>query len=155
MQQFQTGEHELVLLGSVSPGADILWHEACAELGLKTIVCLPMPVADHGRIVFATSDSLRSRFLDIVSPEQERTVLTLSDQDGLPKWLVATKTNPWTRGNAWVERANSWGASRVTLLAFWDGKPSADDAGTSHLVTLARQAGNIHIEQIESAQPLA
>jgi hypothetical protein len=157
MQQLNTGDHELVLLGSVSPGADILWHEACAELGLKTIVCLPMPVADQGRIVFATSDSLRSRFLDIVSKEQKRTVLTLSDQAGLPKWLVPTETDPWARANAWVvEMANSWGAERVTLLALWDGIPAeAGDTGTSHLVALARQAGNIRLDQIDSAQLLA
>jgi hypothetical protein len=153
MRQLNTGDHELVLLGSASPGADILWHEACAELGLQTIVCLPMPVADHGRTVFATSDDLRSRFLDIVSPAQKRTVLTLSDQAGLPKWLVETHTNPWARGNAWViEMANSWGADRVTLVALWDGQPAAaDDAGTSHLVALARQVGNIRVERIDSA----
>jgi hypothetical protein len=157
MQQLHTGTHELVLLGSVSPGADVLWHEVCAEIGLPSIVCLPMPVADHGRTLFAATDSLRSRFLDIVSPEQKRRVLTLSDQAGLPKWLVPTQTDPWGRGNAWViEMANSWGGERVTLVVLWDGKPAATgDAGTSHLVELARQTGTIRIEPIDVAPLLA
>lgn len=157
MQELNAGAYELVLLGSVSPGADLIWHEVCAELGLTTTVCLPMPVADHGRTVFATNDALRSRFLDIVAPERRRTVLTLSDQAGLPKWLIETRTNPWARGNAWViEMANSWGAERVTVLALWDGQPAvAGDAGTAHLVDLARRAGNIRIERIDSGQLLA
>jgi hypothetical protein len=153
MQQFVDPEHELVLLGSVSPGADLLWHEACAELGLQTTVCLPMPVADHGRMVFERDDNGRSRFLDIVSPTQKRAVFTLSDQAGLPRWLVSTGTDPWVRGNEWViQMANSWGAERVTLLAFWDGQEAADgNSGTAHVVKLARQEGNMRIDRIDSA----
>ena len=156
IEQLAGPAHELVLLGSVSPGADLIFHEACAELGLTTTVCLPMPAADFGRLLFEHDDSSRSRYLDIISPSQGRTVLTLSDQPGLPKWLVGTGADPWSRGNAWVmQMAASWGADRVTLLAFWDGHDGADgDSGTAHLVKLARNEGNIHIERIDPAQLL-
>ena len=154
IEQLAGPARELVLLGSVSPGADLIFHEAFAELGLTTTVCLPMPAADFGRLLFEHDDSSRSRYLDIISPSQGRTVLTLSDQPGLPKWLVGTGADPWSRGNAWVMRmAASCGADRVTLFAFWDG--SDGDSGTAHLVNLARNEGNIHIERIDPAQVLA
>jgi hypothetical protein len=115
-----------------------------------------MPAADFGRLLFEDDDSSRSRYLDIISPSQGRTVLTLSDQPGLPKWLVGTGADPWSRGNAWVmQMAASWGADRVTLLAFWDGNDGADGgSGTAHVVKLARNEGNIRIERIDPAQLL-
>jgi len=156
IQQFVDAAHKLVLLGSVSPGADLLFHEACAELGLKTTVCLPMPDADVGRMVFEQDDASRTRYLDIIDKSSQRTVLTLSDQPGLPKWLVGTGADPWSRGNAWViQMAASSGADRVTLVAFWDGVEGIDgNAGTAHVVKLARNEGNIRIERIDSAQLL-
>ena len=155
LQELTSPTHTLVPLGSLSPGADLLFHEACAEIGLKTTVCLPMPAQDLGRTVFANDDASRSRYLDIIS-SQERTVLTLSDQPGLPKWLVGTGADPWSRGNAWViQMAVTLGAERVTLLAFWDGSEgAAGDSGTAHVVKLARNEGTIRIERIDSAQLL-
>jgi hypothetical protein len=156
IQQLAGDNRELVLLASVSPGADLLFHEACAELGLRTTVCLPTPATEVGRTLFASDDASRSRFLDIIASSQKRTVLTLSDQPGLPKWLVETGADPWSRGNAWViKMAASWGADRVTLLAFWDGvEAGATEGGTAHAVKLARDEGTFRIERVDSAQVL-
>jgi hypothetical protein len=152
MQQLAGTADDLVLLGSASPGADILWHEACAELGLKTRICLPMPPVDHARGVFGSLDAWRARFLDLVSDAAQREVLVLSDCAGLPRWLEGTGRDPWIRGNEWVMKmASAWGAGKVTLVAFWDGRqPAAGSSGTAQAVQLARNEGSFRIEHIDS-----
>src|SRR5262249_3965235 len=40
----------LTVLASAAPGADILVHEICAELGLTSRLCLPMPPDDVSRL---------------------------------------------------------------------------------------------------------
>jgi hypothetical protein len=84
------------------------------------MVCLPMPAKDHARAVFKGHDMWRSRFLDLVA-DKKRMVLTLSDREGLPKWLEGRGVDPCVRGNEWVMKmAHTWGADTITLLEFWD-----------------------------------
>ena len=42
-------------LASAAPGADILFHEVCAKLGIPSTLCLPMPAADYARLEFQNS----------------------------------------------------------------------------------------------------
>jgi hypothetical protein len=155
MQQLMDAEHDFVGFGSASPGADILWHEVCGELGLSTRICLPMPVKDHARIVFR-DDAWRSRFLDLVQ-RKDCQVLMLSDKDGLPKWLEGGKLDPWARGNDWVLKlALGAEAEKITLLALWDGRPAAPgSSGTAQIVQLVRDAGSVRVQRIDSNQLLA
>ena len=143
--------HEVVVLASAAPGADILAHEVCAELGLTSIICLPMPPEDFARFSFENLDTWRTRFLDLQSAHK---VLVLSDREGLPRWLHGSGMDPWLRGNRWVmEMALTWGAERVTLVALWDGKKVGDaPGGTAHMVRLAEDAGTVHIKRIDATQ---
>lgn len=153
LQRLLDDKHEIHLLASAAPGADILTHENCQELGLASTICLPMPKEDFGTFAFQALDSWRTRFLDLAS---DRKVLELSDREGLPRWLRGSKVNPWERGNRWVmQMALSWGADRLTLIALWDGKEKGDDfGGTAHMVGLARSTGRIRIEIIDAEQLL-
>ena len=143
--------HEVVVLASAAPGADILAHEVCGELGLSSIICLPMPAEDFARYSFQDLDTWRTRFLDLQSAHK---VLVLSDREGLPRWLHGSGVDPWLRGNRWVmEMAMTWGAERVTLVALWDGKKAGDaPGGTAHMVQLAEDAGTVHIKRIDATQ---
>jgi hypothetical protein len=153
LQRLLDDKHEIHLLASAAPGADILTHEICQELGLASTICLPMPKEDFGNFAFEALDSWRTRFLDLAS---NRKVLELSDRKGLPRWLRGSKVNPWERGNSWVmQMALSSGADRVTLVALWDGKGKGDDfGGTAHMVDLARATGRVRIEPIDAKQLL-
>ena len=112
-------------LASAAPGADILFHEVCAEIGLPSTLCLPMPAADYARLEFQDLDTWRSRFLTLQRGQQN--VLELSDREGLPRWLHSAGTNPWERGNCWVlQMALTAEAERITLIALWDGKDEGD-----------------------------
>ncbi len=146
-------EHEVVGLASAAHGADILSHDVCAELGLTSTICLPMPPEDFSRFAFKNLDTWRSRFLDL---QKDHNILVLSDREGLPNWLNDSGVEPWERGNQWVMKmALTWGAQRITLVALWDGKKEGDPrGGTAHMVKLAEDAGKVHIKRIDSTQLL-
>jgi hypothetical protein len=144
-----------VVLASAAPGADIICHELCHELGVDSTLCLPMPGGDYAREVFGAHDDWRSRYLALSAPP--RSVLQLSDQPLLPRWLDGSGLDPWERGNRWVlEMARTSGATKVTLLALWDRKPAGGGpGGTAHMVQLARNAGDVDVVVIEAEQLLA
>jgi hypothetical protein len=141
-------------LASAAPGADILFHEVCAETGLPNTLCLPMPAADYARLEFKDRDAWRSRFLTLLRGQQN--VLELSDREGLPRWLQGSNTNPWERGNRWVlQMALTAEAQRITLLALWDGNDEGDaPGGTAHMVRLARDSGQVDVKIIDAKQLL-
>jgi tetratricopeptide repeat protein len=145
---------ETLGFASAAPGGDLLFHEACDELAVRSIPCLPMPADKYSGQTFRDLDEWRSRFLALLDRNRERKqdVLELSDQEGLPRWLHGTSVNPWERGNRWVlQMALASGAKRITLLALWDGAPAGDDVGgTAQMVQLARDAGVIDVKVINS-----
>jgi hypothetical protein len=123
------GWARLSVMASAAPGSDILCHEVCRELGLEGTICLPMPRDVVATTVFGELYRWRARYLDLLSwhDANHRSVLELSDRDGLPRGLQGSRINPWERGNRWVlEMAHASGASKVTLIALWDGKPTGD-----------------------------
>jgi hypothetical protein len=146
----------LTVLASAAPGADILLHEVCAELGVPSRLCLPMPVEAVARQAFAEADRWRSRFLAVVEAH-EKGLLQLADDAELPRWLQGRAgIDPWERGNRWVmQLARAWGAQRVTLLVLWDGQDDGRVGGTAHMVRMARVLGRFELEVIDSRQLLA
>ena len=153
MQKLVDEEHEVVALGSAAPGTDILAHEVCDELGIPSTICLPMPEKDTARLAFDGLDGWRNRFLEL---KAKHDVFTLSDQEGLPRWLEGSRLDPWERANRWVMKmAQTWGAAKVSLVALWDGKPAGDAAGgTAQVVKLAEDSGTVHVKKIDANQLL-
>ena len=141
-------------LASAAPGADILAHEVCAELEMKSTICLPMPAKDYARLAFEDLDNWRTRFLDL---QQDHDMIELSDREGLPRWLSGSNVDSWERGNRWVmQMALTWGAKRITLVALWDGKMKGDaPGGTAQMVQLARDAGTVRLEIVDAKRLLA
>jgi hypothetical protein len=136
------------VLASAAPGTDIICHELCRDLGIKSTICLPTPVNIYSTETFRDLDGWRSRFLAL-SAGVER--LQLSDAPGLPRWLEGTDTDEWERGNRWVlQLALSAEAPKVSLIAVWDGKDFGDaKGGTAHMVQIARAAGTVDIDVIK------
>jgi hypothetical protein len=136
------------VLASAAPGTDIICHELCRELGIKSTICLPQPVDSYSTNIFKDLDGWRSRFLALVGDGADR--LQLSDAPGLPKWLQGTGTDEWERGNRWVlQLALSAGAPKVSLIAVWDGNAIGDaKGGTAHMVQIARAAGTVDVDVI-------
>jgi hypothetical protein len=141
--------YQAVALASAAPGADILAHEVCGELGVRSTICLPMPPDAFARLAFADLDDWRSRFLDL---QKSRDVVVLANSESLPNWLHDSGKDSWERGNEWVmNMALSWGAERITLVALWDGNRTGDArGGTAHMITLAEKAGRVHIRRLDA-----
>jgi tetratricopeptide (TPR) repeat protein len=137
------------VLASAAPGTDIICHEVCRELGIKSTICLPMPADKYSTETFKDLDGWRSRFLALTGAGAD--CLRLSDAPGLPRWLQATGTNEWERGNRWVlQLARSARAPKVALIAVWDQNAVGDaKGGTAHMVQIARAAGNIDVRLIK------
>jgi hypothetical protein len=145
----------LSVLASAASGSDILCHELCRELQIPSTICLPMPKEEYARQVFASLDTWRSRYFELVN---HLPLFQLSDRPGLPRWLqMPPPVDPWERGNRWVlEMGLTSGAAKVTLLALWDGKDTnGKPGGTGHMIGIARQSGAVDIIHINSAQILA
>jgi len=154
VEGLRNDEYEFIGLASAAPGADILAHEVCAELGIKSTICLPMPAKDYARLAFEELDNWRTRFLDL---QQDHDMIELSDREGLPRWLSGSNVDSWERGNRWVmQMALTWGARRITLVALWDGKMKGDaPGGTAQMVQLARDAGTVRLEIVDAKRLLA
>ena len=153
VEELLDDQYETIGLASAAPGADILAHEVCAELGLSSKICLPMPADIFARLTFQNLGTWRTKFLDL---QKDREVLVLSNSEGLPSWLQGSDENFWERGNRWViHMALASDANRITLIALWDGKQEGDaPGGTAHMVKLAEDTGKIHIKRIDSTQLL-
>jgi len=153
LQRLRDGGARVHVFASAAPGADIICHELCSELGIESTVCLPMSKDVYGRLTFGELDTWRSRYLALVD---RCTLLELNSEEGLPRWLRGTQTDPWERGNRWVlELARTRGARNVTLIALWDGKPGPALGGTAHMVRIAREAGSVDVVHIDATQLLA
>jgi tetratricopeptide (TPR) repeat protein len=135
------------VLASVASGTDIICHELCRELGVKSTLCLPMPPDSYSTETFKGElDGWRSRFLALVGAAGAE-CLQLNDAPGMPRWLQGTDTDVWERGNRWVlQLALTGRAPKVSLVAVWDGATMGDNkGGTAHMVQIVRAAGNVDV----------
>ena len=156
LQSDAEANDRVTVLASAAPGADILVHELCNELGLPSRLCLPLPPEAVAKHAFAEADGWRSRFLAVVQTRSDG-LLQLSIDAELPRWLQGRPSiDPWERGNRWVmQLAQAWEAERVTLLALWDGQDTGINGGTAQMVRMAKALGRFELEIIDSRQLLA
>ncbi len=122
-------------------GGDILFHEVCDELGIKTQLLLALP-ADKFKtesVAFAGTDWIE-RFDSLYHklPHQ-----TLCDTKELPVWLQKKNDYTiWERNNLWeLHSALVNGGMKMSLIALWDGQGGDGAGGTEHLVKQANERG--------------
>jgi len=148
MQQ-EAGKEIWGIAGSAC-GGDILFHEVCLELGIKTELYLALPRDAYivESVAFA-GNAWVDRFDRLYNILPHR---VLSHDKTLPLWLQ--KKAPydfWSRANLWMlYNALANDSINMTLLALWDGKGGDDEGGTAHMVELVRQHGGLAV-RIDSA----
>lgn len=128
-------------MSAAAPEGEILFLEACSQLGISTEICLPMPRNAYASQAFEHSDiSWRNRFLAISSNGQQHKILELNDREELPNWLWDSGACHWERGRRWIiQRALARGAEKVSLLALMgEGKDGPYPASIAQLVDFAR-----------------
>lgn len=134
---------ELLGVAGASDGGDLLFHEACHELGVRTHVLLPVP-----ELVYRATALSRqaSRWAERYHTALRRAadVRTLARSHTLPGWL-ATRSgyDTWQRSNRWVLHY-AWAATttgRVTVLALWNGQMGEGRGGVADMVATGMQRG--------------
>jgi len=133
--QVKAGVRELTGIAAAACGGDILFHEACRELGIPSEVYLGIPVEafEETSVAFAGAEWVK-RYLRLV---RELPVHVL-----FPEATADAGDEVWERANEWMLQAGlSKGGSRMTLIVLWDGEGGDGPGGTRHMVKVAKGEG--------------
>ncbi|MEX5716965.1 tetratricopeptide repeat-containing protein [Geodermatophilus maliterrae] len=134
---------ELLGVAGASDGGDLLFHEACHELGVTTHVVLPVP-----ELVYRATALSRqaSRWAERYHTALRRAaeVRTLARSHTMPGWLATRPDyDTWQRSNRWVLHY-AWATTttgRVTVLALWNGLMGDGKGGVADMVATGLQRG--------------
>lgn len=132
-------------------GGDILFHEACAGLGIPSRLRLTLPLSRFlAHSVTHAGPDWENRFRDLASRLKASTEILADDED-LPTWLTRKPDyDIWARTNVWmIEEALALGAEEVHLLALWNGESGGGPGGTDQMIALAREQ-SIAVRVIDS-----
>ena len=122
-------------------GGDILFHEVCAELGIRTRLFLALPPAQYVRESVRNAGPVWVERFERL--RQNLPTRVLADSQELPRWLRGKPDyNVWQRNNLWtLHNALAAGGENVTLIALWDGGAGDGLGGTSDMVQSASKRG--------------
>jgi hypothetical protein len=138
-QQLQTVAGRTVGIAGGASGGDLLFHEACQELGVETVLRLTLPTEQYiaASVAPAGPDWVR-RFHALMERLRPSRIAVLSDSANLPAWMGDRPGyDVWQRTNLWIVQDAIILARRRTLLALWDGKTGDGPGGTQHLIAAA------------------
>jgi hypothetical protein len=129
-------------------GGDILFHEACEQLGIPSQMYLVLPKTDYIKSSVADSGpdwvARFNRLYDRLKPK------VLSDSEQLPRWLRAKRDySIWQRSNLWMlHNALFISRDHLTLIALWNGTAGDGPGGTADMVKRAQDRGAafIHLD---------
>lgn len=123
-------------------GGDILFLEACDELGIRTEMLLVLP---ENQFIEASVDNEDKNWLRRFNAQLQKHSNTpvLTQFTELPKWLQFKRGyDIWQRNNLWLlSEALCLAPRKLTVIALWDGESGDGPGGTEHMVSLARERG--------------
>lgn len=141
-------------IAALASGADIVFHEVCAELGLSVDAYLPLP-ADDFKIESVSDGGLEwMRRFDERRNAASR-VFELGSSKEPPSWVDDPNYGVFQRGNLWMLDA-AFGAlnANVVMLAVWDGEAAQGPGGTADMVAAAKSRGaNVRVIDPHALDP--
>jgi hypothetical protein len=121
-----------------SSGGDLLFHEVCQELGIKTELWLALPPEAYvaravQNYIGSGSDKLVQRFQRL---QNSLRIEFMAEREELPRWLrTRTDYDFWQRHTLWmVHRALTVGTENLTLIALWNHEAGNGTADFVHRV---------------------
>ena len=126
-------------------GGDLLFHEVCHELGIETLVFLPVPeIAYRATAISGPAAGWADRYHVVLGKAAKEKVLTLARTETPPGWLLDRPDySTWQRSNRWILH-HAWAVTtdnRVTVLALWNHEPGDGPGGVADLAAAAEQGG--------------
>jgi hypothetical protein len=135
---------DTIAMAGCACGSDILFHEVCAELGIRTEIFLALPLLQFQRESVERGGAgwvARFQALCQKSPQSPR---ILQDSSAPPQWLATRKNYTlWERNNFWMVFSTlAVGAPKQTLIALFNAEREPEGAGgTRHLMAVANDFG--------------
>jgi hypothetical protein len=124
-------------------GGDILFHEVCKEMGIKTQMFLAMAQQDFitASVAFAGANWIE-RF-EALTADTAIPKFELYSKNELPKWLKKKAGYTiWKRNTIWeFNSAMVNGGANMSLIALWDGKGGDGEGGTEDMVNVTKENG--------------
>ena len=127
-------------------GGDLLFTEACLELGVKVQWLQPLAEPDFiQHSVVRGGESWRARYLSVKS-RVIQPIRAAPDALG-PVPPRADSGDIYERCNRWLlYTAISYGTQKTNFICLWDGNPGDGKGGTKHMLDeVTRRTGNIEI----------
>lgn len=131
-------------MAAIASGADTLFHEVCADLGIPVEAYLPLTrdefkqesVADGG---FEWKQRFDERYN--IAKDANRLFELGTSQDP-PPWVDDEKYGVFQRGNLWLlDAAFAVPNANVVLIALWSGTDAEGAGGTADMVKAAKARG--------------
>src|SRR5262249_28419037 len=123
-------------------GGDILFLEACDQLGIRTKMLLALP---ENQFIEASVDNENKSWIRRFHAQLEKNsdAPVLANSPELPKWLQFKHGyDIWQRNNLWLlSEALCLAPRNLTVIALWDGEPGDGPGGTEHMVGSAKERG--------------
>jgi len=124
-------------------GGDLLFHEACHELGIATKVFLALPKTKFIETsVQRGGNEWIHRFNKLYG--NETLFVELTNNAALPNWLAINDFNYdfWTRNNQWIlHNAVALTTGVLNFIAVWDGKKGDGPGGTEDMIKAVKNYG--------------
>ncbi|NNF54646.1 MAG: hypothetical protein HKN03_09430 [Acidimicrobiales bacterium] len=139
-QVVANSESEVSGIASLASGGDILFHEACADLGVTSTIYLPLPAPDFIRqSVLSGGVRWVWRAMKLLRTHEIRNA---SELDARVPGSGESGPAVFERANIWMLDDNESADAPVMVLALWDGVTSGQlPGGTWQMVDLARSRG--------------
>lgn len=140
LRQQQEKGHVTGLSGAAN-GGDILFLEACRELGIPFRLLLALPARQFVEKSVASAAGDWVQRFEVLAHQSAPAVLAQSK--ALPRWLGARPDyNFWARNNLWmISSALALQPKHFILAALWDGGKGDGPGGTENMVLQAQRFG--------------
>lgn len=168
----ELANHGEVLFGmaAAASGSDLLFHEVCDEMAIRTRLYLALPKDQYlGEYVAPAgvdwverfnkiyrSRKMESRKVTMTEADSEMIVNVLADSMEMPRWLqgkasytVGKRNAVWMLQHAMVQRyIHDAEGTNVTLMVLWDRREVEASGSMANLVELAQRHGIkvVHID---------
>jgi hypothetical protein len=117
-------DEEVVTLASATPGADISVNEVCANLGVKSVKCLPVLASVVARELFKDHQTWLALSWPSSGAHDNEDTLALGNEPYAGHSPVGIGAEQVTLGSAASgesSRMQAWDADQKIMMAFWDG----------------------------------
>jgi len=126
VEENESTEKTLTGIAGGACGGDILFHELCEEIGIRTEMYLAFPVEEYKKRSVSFAGAAWDIRFDKLTRKLPVHILPLEDRNKDSVWAIA---NLWMLDHALkVEGRN------MTLIALWDNNGGDGDGGTEHMI---------------------